>query len=58
MVMATYVFNHCGMTKELIQSIDKPLVAPRCAICNADMSRVYQPAATIFRTKGFYQTDK
>ena len=57
-MMATYVYKHCGMTKEVVQSITETLVAPKCAVCNDDMARVFSPFGISFKGKGFYATDK
>ena len=56
-VMATYEFKCCGMTKEITISIKSAIPKPMCAICNGDMVRVYSPFGITFKTKGFYSTD-
>lgn len=56
-VMATYEYKHCGITKEVIQSITETLIPPKCAICNDDMTREYSPFGISFNASGFYKTD-
>lgn len=57
-IMATYVYNHCGMSKEITQSITETLIPPKCDICNADMQREYNSFGISFKGNGFYVTDK
>jgi putative FmdB family regulatory protein len=56
-VMATYEFRCCGITKEIIVSIREQLPKPKCSVCNGDMQRVYTPAGIVFNASGFYKTD-
>ena len=56
--MATYVYTHCGMTKEVVQSIKDKLVIPKCSICNDDMTRQYNTFGLSFKGSGFYANDK
>ncbi len=55
--MATYEFKCCGITKEIISNIFLELIVPKCDVCNADMSRIYNSTPAIFKAKGFYSTD-
>ena len=57
-VMATYSYQHCGITQDIVASIKDTHTPPICAVCNAVMDRIYNTFGISFKGKGFYATDK
>lgn len=57
-VMATYEYQCCGITIEVVASIKDTLIAPKCSICNSDTKRVYNTFGLSFKGSGFYANDK
>ena len=56
--MATYSYEHCGITQDVVASIKDTHTAPICVICNSTVNRIYNTFGISFKGKGFYATDK
>ena len=56
--MATYSYQCCGITQDVVASIKDTHQAPICAVCNDKMKRIYNTFGISFKGKGFYATDK
>lgn len=53
-----YTCKTCNTTITLNRSINDIEQTPLCTICDVNMFREYSWGSTVFKGKGFYNTDK